>query len=548
MALTQQQVEHEFKRRKQDFENYLKSPEYQEKLIQRLQLHDAGSRASKAQAYISHLCQRPDNPAEGAIFFIENFGWTFDPRPEHAPHHIPFFLFDYQKDAIRWLIDHIDNGRDGLFEKSRDMGASWLFFVWVPLWYWLFRDGVNILLGSYKEALVDDRTQDSLFGKLDYSIQSLPKWMLPKKFDMNKHRTKLKLINPANNNQITGDTMNPSFGRGSRKTAIFFDELGFWDYAKDAWESSGDATSCRIANSTPKGYNYYSMLRNSGMDVFTMHWRLHPMKDQEWYDFECARRTPEEVAQELDISYSKSREGRVYPEWNDTNVTFGTYEYNPNLPLYVSWDFGKTDETAIIWAQPNMDTGGYRILDTYQKSGKNIDFFIPFITGIIPSDVHTYTQAELDMIDEHREWKRATHFGDPAGRFQNQVSDETVFDVLRNHGIIINFKERWKYHNIRKSATKRFLMDGVEVHENSRTKDFDMNIINASYPKARSEGIEQFNTAKPKHDSTSHYRSALEYLSLGLEDYKPQTPRPVDKFKPRGEFVGRRQVRRATGY
>ena len=166
--LTEVQVQQENARRKEVFEKYLHSREYQEKLIQRLKLLDAGERSVEARTYLWHLCARPDNPVEGAKFFINTFGWTLDPRPEHEPFHLPFITFEYQDRAIEWFIDRIDNGRDGLVEKSRDMGMSWLMFVWLPLWYWLFRDGTNILLGSYKEALVDDRTPDSLFGKIDY--------------------------------------------------------------------------------------------------------------------------------------------------------------------------------------------------------------------------------------------------------------------------------------------------------------------------------------------------------------------------------------------
>lgn len=548
MALTQQQVEQEFERRKAEFEKYLHSPDYQEALVQRLKLQDAGNRDAKSRAYIHYLCSRPDNPAEGCVFFLENFAWSFDPRPEHAPHHLPFIMFEYQKNAVRWLIDHIDNGKDCLFEKSRDMGASWLFFVWVPLWYWLFRDGVNILVGSYKEALVDDRSQDSLFGKMDYGLDNLPKWLLPKKWNKEKHRTKLKLINPDNQNQITGDTMNPAFGRGSRKTAVFFDELGFWDYAKDAWESSGDSTSCRVANSTPHGFDYFYDLRESGMDVFQMHWRDHPFKDQDWYNFECSRRSPEEVAQEIDISYSKSREGRVYIEWNEENVLKGKYEYDETLPLYIAWDFGRTDDTAIIWSQPDLKTGGLRIIDTYRNTGKNIDFYIPFITGILPGDGHKYSKEDIDIIRSRSDWRPATHFGDPAGRFTNQVVDDSVFDVLRNYGIIINFAERWKYHSVRKSATKRLIMDGIHLNDNGRTHYFSRCIMNASYPKAKVEGRDEYRTDKPKHDHTSHYRSALEYLALGLEDYKPRPSRPYDKFPKKEEIVGRSQFRRSVGY
>jgi len=296
-------------------------------------------------------------------------------------------------------VDHIEGKKDGLVEKSREMGASWLLFVAIPLYYWLFRDGINILVGSYKEMLVDDRTTDSLFGKMDYIIEGLPKWMLPKNFNPSKHRTKLKLVNPANNNLISGDTMNPNFGRGGRKTVVLFDELGFWDYAKDAWEGCSDTTECRIANSTPHGYNYYAQLRESGMDVITLLWKLHPLKTQEWYEYEKARRTEEELAQEVDISYTKSREGKVYPEWNDVNVKQGLFPYDEDLPLYVGWDFGKTDDTAIIWGQKDRK-GKFRIIDTYRNTGKNIDFYVPFVTGIVPSEGYKYTKDELELIAE----------------------------------------------------------------------------------------------------------------------------------------------------
>lgn len=549
MSLSQDQIAAEFERRKLQFKEYLLSPDYQEKLMLRLKLNSAGEESAKARSYLWHLCERPDNPVEGCIFFIENFGWTFDPRPEHAPHHLPMILFDYQKRSIRWLVEHILNGRDGLVEKSRDMGATWVFFIWVSIWFWLFRDGVNILVGSYKEALVDDRSQDSLFGKIDYCLESLPLWMMPKGFNPDKHRNKLKLMNPANGNQITGDTMNPLFGRGSRKTVILFDELGFWDYAKDAWEGCSDATSCKIANSTPQGYNFFSMLRESGMDVITLRWPEHPLKDQQWYDFECQRRSPEEVAQELDISYSKSREGRVYPEWSEENVTKGIFPYDESRPLYVAWDFGKTDDTAIIWAQPDND-GSLRFIDTYRNTGKNIDFYVPFVTGVIPSESYAYSKEDLAIIAMHKEWRPGTHFGDPAGRFVNPVVDTSVLDVLRNYGIVINFKERWKYHTTRKTATKRMLMDGINLNDNGdRTKYFDACIINASYPKSRVEGMEQFKTDKPKHDSTSHYRSAMEYLALGLEDFRPRKAGAFDKFKRKEVMVGRGQrVRRIMGY
>ena len=237
----------------------------------------------------------------------------------------------------------------------------------------------------------------------------------------------------------------------------------------------------------------------------------------------------EELAQEIDISYSKSREGRVYPEWNETNVTRGFFPYDDDLPLYVGWDFGKTDDTAMIWVQPGRD--GLRIIDTYRNTGKNIDFYIPFVNGIVPGEGYTYKKEELELIGEHKNWKRATHFGDPAGRFGNQVSDETVISILRNNGIIVNFQDRWKEFKIRKRETKLLLMGGIQLNKNARTDYFNICIINSAYPKVKNEGMDVVRSEKPKHDQNSHYRSALEYLAIGLSELSTKRISPYDKFK-----------------
>lgn len=533
----------EEKRRREAVDNWNNSPLIMEKMVSRLKTNDACNRQVEARLWAWKLCERTDNSAEGCIFWIENFGWTYNSRMVNIgkSSHIPFFLYEYQKDAIREMIDHIENGRDLLLEKSRDMGVTWIM-VYVFLWFWLFRDGINFLMGSYKEKLVDDRSDDSMFGRLDYVLNGLPNWMMPKGFSGKKHRTKLMLVNPLNQNRITGDTMNPDFGRGSRKTAIFFDELGSWMYAKDAWESTADVANCRIANSTPKGANYYYKLRYSGIDVMTLHWTLHPLKDQEWYTYEKSRRTPEEVAQELDISYNKSQEGRVYPEWNEDNVEIGYFEYDDALPLYVGWDFGKEDNTAIIWSQPK--NGKLRIVDTYTRSGKNIDFFIPFVTGSVSSENYGYTPVDMEIINKHKAWKRGTHFGDPAGRNKNQVTDATVLSVLREAGIQVNYDTNWQAFQVRKRAVKSMLMRGIELNKNDMTDYFNMCMENAAYPKVKVEGEDAIRSQKPKHDWTSHYRSALEYLALGLESYVHKTNKPVDKIKKesRVDRFGRRRA------
>ncbi len=519
----------EFERRKKLYLDWLEQPEQRETIITRAQNNEVAAKMPAAQLLLWTQFKNEDNPAKGCIDFIQNMGWTYDPRSKNK--NLPFILFDYQKDAIANIIRHIDDGENLLIEKSRDMGISWLI-VYIFLWYWLFRDGSNLLLGSYKEKLVDDGVnQDALFGKLEYAIRSLPDWMLPRGFSIKKHRTKLKIVNPENGNIISGDTMNPQFGRGARKTAIFYDELAFWESAKESWDAGADTTACQIANSTPNGKNFYWKLKNSGIDVLSLIWRLHPLKDQQWYEFEKTRRTDEAIAREIDLNYEGSLEGRVYREWEPV---FGFYPYNDRYPVYVGADWGKEDGTAIIWAQ--IIDSKLRIIDSFYKTGETIDFFVPFFTGMIPSDEFRYSKKEIEKIISHRNWKRGMVFGDPAGRFTSSVTNQTVFSILKEAGIYVNSEDRWKEFPTRKTAVKMRIRNGVEINKNDDTEYMSMCIEQASYPKVKNHGMDEIRSVKPKHDWTSHYRSALEYLCLGLESARGQVVNQVrDKFVQNGK-------------
>src|SRR5574343_378344 len=62
------------------------------------------------------------------VEFINDWGMTFDPRNAEVnlPTVVPFILFPKQSEFITWTIDRWRNREDGLAEKSRDMGVSWL--------------------------------------------------------------------------------------------------------------------------------------------------------------------------------------------------------------------------------------------------------------------------------------------------------------------------------------------------------------------------------------------------------------------------------------
>jgi len=109
-------------------------------------------------------------------YWLDNFCWTYDPRK--AKSEIPFYAYDFQRPAIDWILEHIALGKDGLIEKSRTMGATWLF-VYVFQWLWQFGEGGNdFLIGSQKQDDVD-RIGDmrSIFQKLKYNINKQPMFL-----------------------------------------------------------------------------------------------------------------------------------------------------------------------------------------------------------------------------------------------------------------------------------------------------------------------------------------------------------------------------------
>ena len=82
-----------------------------------------------------------DHPVD----FVTDWGITFDPRNAEIglPTVIPFILFPKQEDFISYTVRKWRNRDDGLAEKSRDMGVSWLC-VAIAAWMWLFHPWVYI--------------------------------------------------------------------------------------------------------------------------------------------------------------------------------------------------------------------------------------------------------------------------------------------------------------------------------------------------------------------------------------------------------------------
>jgi len=459
--------------------------------------------------------------AKDPLFFINFACWTFDPRKENP--HIPFILYPYQQDLVLWLEERLQNKEDGVIDKSRDMGVSWVVMAWIT-WHWLFDDSFQALIGSRAEHQVDNRLIDSHFGRLEYIVSRLPSFLKPPDFSFQKHRTHMKLVNPNRGSAIKGEASHSNFGRQGRFNVVFFDELAFWDKERQfaAWRSASEATRTRIAVSTPNGADnlFYQLVHEGKTPHIRIHWSLHPEKDQAWYEKQRQRLTDAELAAEIDISYHAAESELVYPEWRD--VPLVEAEYDPGSPLYVSWDFG-FDTTACIWWQRDPKTGKITCLDAVERKGVTVDWFIPFFTGEIPENrLHLYTVDDRAKVAAHRGWGHAVHFGDPAGANRHVGTGLSVLDVLREHGIYVYTNNKARDFVTRRHMTAMGLRETVcNVSDGP---------VSAAIVDERMKAARKDKNGKPIHDVTSHIRSAVEYFFVNLPPFRRlQKPEPAKK-------------------
>lgn len=314
--------------------------EYRRKIIERC-AHDV-----EAQIEAEIICSRD------MLYWINVFGWTFDPK-EHSEQPIRAFLtYEYQNDGFTKVLQPAIGSHDIAAPKSRTMGATWMCLI-AMLHRWKYMPRQSFLLSSRKDELVDKTGDEkALFQKLDFFLDHLPKWMVPDHTRLIKH-----LRNNENGSAFDGEATVDNLGTGDRRTAILLDETSKMPGAEKIFTSTREVTNCRIFNSTPYGTAgvgkpFYLRVKNPATVKLFMHWSDHPDKrvglyaledgrkvplpedydwrddydfDQlcfperrprsAWYDVQCERSdTQREIEQELDINFLTQSQKFADPE------------------------------------------------------------------------------------------------------------------------------------------------------------------------------------------------------------------------------------------
>lgn len=275
--------------------------------------------------------------SERPVEFIMDWLDTYDPRRDGSKW-IPFVFFTKQEDFIIFLDELRIDQENGLVEKSRDMGATWLSCAY-SVWSFLFIENDAIGWGSRKENLVDTiGDPDSIFEKMRLMLNRMPSIWLPEMFIPKKHATFMKLINPQTGATVTGEA-GDNIGRGGRKSMYMKDEAAHYERPEKIESALGDNTNVQVDISSVNGLgNVFHRRREQGINwqrglrietgytrVFIMDWKDHPSKTQEWYDTRKAKYEREGLAhvfaQEVDRNYSAAISNTVIPlEWIEAAV------------------------------------------------------------------------------------------------------------------------------------------------------------------------------------------------------------------------------------
>lgn len=304
--------------------------------------------------------------AEDVAYWFDSWVYTYDPRLLGKPGgaFVPLRLWPKQRDLVKFALGLIAAQREGLVEKSRDVGATYVL-AGIALHQWLFNPGFKATFGSRDVDEVDKRDNpDSIFEKMRIMLRRLPLEMLPKGFRFGHHDNYMRIANPETGAVISGDG-GENMGRGGRSTIYILDEAAHVKNAEAVEKALSGNTDCVLWVSSVNGMgNLFARKRHSVLQpdqVFRLHWRDDPRKTVEWARAkEASFADPTTWAAEFDIDYSASVEGICIPAlWVESAKRLAKIEprLQASVEVVIGGDVGagKAKSVAIARRGPIVD-------------------------------------------------------------------------------------------------------------------------------------------------------------------------------------------------
>jgi len=501
----------------------------------------SGASEAELRATLAHLDSKQDTNydklwdkcANDLHFWVFNYASAVNlhmeavvEEGEAAPGESVDLFPDYPH--VRMVLDSLKDPKNILIDKSRDMMATWSLCA-IFCHDLLFQEAAPLLMASRRFDDVDDggedSTTDSLMGRVRFIYENLPEWQ--------KIRAPLRvktglMRNTATDAYIAGVKAVRHTGRGGKYRRAVADEFGHWPYGEANLESMKYA--CQrglILLSTPprEGRNHcFGRLATDTtkmMEHLSLHWTLHPLRGDEWYKQATDGMTPEQIARELEISYSGAVEGRILSTFDEEIHLVDGLEYNPNLPLFTSHDHGVNEETCVFF-QIDKDDCWY-IVDEYQ-GGKNSDSGAITVWDNCAAIVDMLNKKPYNLIRTPNNGIAglAGSYGDPAGKVENIILQTRKSDDQKT----TSYHSVYNQHNIKIQSKYSKWLDGVQIL-NDRLKRRRLFISQNKCPSVWEAFIhyrrgrnpkddpKQPYTDSPVKDWTNHWMDAVRYFAIG---------------------------------
>ena len=249
-------------------------------LKQRYSIYELACKDKVFRWQVLRMCQ------EDILFHANCMTWQHNPLKPAGFKMGPFITWGYQDDCIYKTLDRwVVQGKDYLWEKSREMGATWLALIIVD-WLCLYYELEQCMAVSHSKDAVDNAGDpNSLFWKVRHMHKYMPDWITRGSDMKNRNLPVLNLIYPATDSTLVGYASTGRSGVGGRGK-VLLDELGKQTQAHDIVGQTAD-TGPRLFISTHYGIGteFYNLCQRADLPKFVMHWTMHPEKNQGLYQW-----------------------------------------------------------------------------------------------------------------------------------------------------------------------------------------------------------------------------------------------------------------------
>ena len=238
------------------------------------------------------------------VFYFSTFAYVVHPVRGKTR----FLLYPYQKSVLYCFLKH----RFNIILKFRQAGITELISLYC-LWLTMYHPNKKVNIISIKDSVAK-----KVLKKIKYMYKNLPEHL--KVPIVNGRMGELgtaSMIEFINGSFIESIPTSEEAGRSESLSLLVIDEAAIVRWASTIWAAAAPAISTggsAILNSTPYGISgfYHSKWveaitdSDSPFHPIRLYWKMHPERDQKWYDTMSKALGPRRTAQEIDGDFLSS--------------------------------------------------------------------------------------------------------------------------------------------------------------------------------------------------------------------------------------------------